>query len=170
MNRVLAGLLAIALAFLALPAAHAQGGEEDLLPVEQAFALRAEVREPGRIALAWDIAPDYYLYRGRIKASTTQAGLALGAPELPPGEPRHDEFFGDVEIYHGRLEATLPYTLADAGARQIEVTVSVQGCHEVEPLVCYPPHPTRLVLELPGAPAAARGIRAPRPPRGSCPG
>ena len=49
-----------------------------LLPVEQAFKLTAKVATPGQIALHWDIAPDYYLYRSRIRTKTSQSGLTLG--------------------------------------------------------------------------------------------
>lgn len=122
--------------------------QADLLPVEQAFRLRAEVGEAGRVALHWDIANDYYLYRARIGAKTKQAGLSLGALELPPGEPKHDEFLGDVEVYHHTVDATLPYTLDDT-ADSIDLVVTVQGCHETDPKICYPPHPTALTLRVP---------------------
>lgn len=128
--------------------AHAQS-DDGLLPVEQAFKLSARVAGPGKVALHWDIAKDYYLYRSRIKAKTTQPGVTLGALELPPGKQKHDEFLGDVEIYHDAIDATLPYTLGDATAKTLAVTISVQGCHEVDPKICYPPHATPVTLELP---------------------
>ena len=152
MRKFLASLAAMLLAAGFSPGAAAQA-TDDLLPVEQAFAVSARVSEPGCVDIHWDIAPDYYLYRSRISARTSQAGATVGTLQLPPGEPRHDEFFGDVEIYHGAIDASLPYTLEDAAAGTLSLDVTVQGCHEVDPLVCYPPHPTRLTLELP-APAA----------------
>jgi thiol:disulfide interchange protein len=137
----------------------ARAQEQDgLLPVEQAFALRAEIREPGQIALHWDIAKDYYLYRSRIKTKTSQPGLVLSEIELPKGIERHDEFFGDVEIYHDAIDATIAYTLDDPAARTIELTVTVQGCHEVDPKICYPPHPTKLSLPLPAAATVDNGL------------
>ena len=137
-----------------LPLAHAQS-EDDLLPVEQAFRLTAKADAPGTIALHWDIAPDYYLYRTRIKAKTSQAGVTLGDLALPDGTKKHDEFLGDVEVYHKAVDATLPYTLTDATSKTIAVTLTVQGCHEVDPKICYPPHPTTLTLDVPAAAAAA---------------
>jgi len=145
-------LLASALALLiGASTANAQG-QEDLLPVEQAFQLRAEIVTPGRIALHWTIAPDYYLYKGRIHAKAGQPGLTLGELELPKGIERHDEFFGDVEIYHDTVEAGLTYTRTSSPDAPVELTVTVQGCHEVDPKICYPPHPTRLSLLEPAAP------------------
>ena len=133
------------LALLLLPSlAHAQDG---LLPVDEAYRLKYELVEPGKVALHWDIAKDYYLYKGRIKLKTDQAGLNLGAIELPAGKAKHDEFFGDVEIYHDSVDAVVPYTLDDPSTDRIAFVVSVQGCHEVEPLICYPPHPVTVTLD-----------------------
>lgn len=129
--------------------------QDDLLPVEQAFRLSAQVSTPGTVALHIDIAKDYYLYRSRIKAKTTQEGLSLGALDLPAGISKHDEFQGEVEVYHDAVDATLPYTLADPATKSIAVTVTVQGCHEVDPKICYPPHPTTLTLDVPPEAAAA---------------
>lgn len=142
----------VLLASVLAPPAHAQE-DDGLLPVEQAFALDARIDTPGTIALHWDIAPDYYLYRSRIKLKSDAA--TLGEPVLPDGEKKTDPFLGDVEVYHDRLDASVAYTLADATATTLELTVTVQGCHEVDPKICYPPHPTRLVLDLPKAVAAA---------------
>jgi thiol:disulfide interchange protein DsbD len=138
---------------------HAQSAapgspDQGLLPFEQAFKLSAKIEQPGTLALHWDIAQDYYLYRGRIKARTAQAGATLGALALPAGEPKHDEYLGDVEVYHHTIAATLPYTLADAAAKTLGVTLTVQGCHETDPKICYPPTPVSVTLDLPAADAA----------------
>ncbi len=158
MRKLLTGLI-LSLGLAGFAQAQTDDG---LLPVEQAFKLTARIAGPGKVALHWDIAKDYYLYRSRIKAKTTQEGATLGALELPPGKQKHDEFLGEVEIYHDSVDATLPYTLADAAAKTLAVTISVQGCHEVDPKICYPPHATPLTLELPiaaapGADAATGG-------------
>lgn len=154
-----AGLLAL---ITVLPVTHAQE-QDGLLPVEQAFTLRAEIREPGRIALHWVIAPDYYLYKSRITAKSGQAGTTLSAIELPKGIEKHDEFLGDVEIYHDTVDASLPYALADAATASIELTVTVQGCHEVDPKICYAPYPSKLTLPVPAiaAPAVSTALAAP---------
>lgn len=150
MRKLLTGLI-LSLGLAGFAQAQSDDG---LLPVEQAFKLTARAAEPGRIALHWDIAKDYYLYRSRIKAKTTQAGLTLGAPELPAGKQKHDEFLGEVEIYHDSVDATLPYTLADAATKTLSLTVTVQGCHEVDPKICYPPHPTTVTLDVPAGGAS----------------
>ena len=144
-------LLASALALLiGATTAHAQE-QDELLPVEHAFRLSAEIVQPGRIDLHWQIAKDYYLYKGRIHAKTQQAELVLGELDLPKGIEQHDEFFGDVEIYHDAIDASLPYTRTGATGSPIELTLTVQGCHEIDPKICYPPHPTRLSLSEPAS-------------------
>ena len=70
---------------LAAGGAHAQSMSpgEGLLPVARAFALKTTIDKPGTIALHFDIAPDYYLYRGRIEAKILTAGVTAGAIDLP---------------------------------------------------------------------------------------
>ena len=36
------------------------------------------------------------------------------------------------------------------------MTITVQGCHEVDPKICYPPHPTLLTLDVPAGVADER--------------
>ncbi|MEO5626377.1 MAG: protein-disulfide reductase DsbD [Dokdonella sp.] len=124
----------------------AAAAEPTLLPVEEAFKLSARINESGKIALHWTIANDYYLYRARIKAKAAQEGLTLGTLDMPAGEKKHDEFLGDVEVYHHTIDAVLHYTLADASAKTVAFTLTVQGCHETDPKICYPPSPTTLML------------------------
>lgn len=143
LRHFLAGLLALC---LGTGAAIAQE-QDGLLPVEQAYVLKAELAPSGdRVNLRWQIAKDYFLYRGRTKVKTNQPGLSLGAIELPPGKPKQDEFFGAVEIYHDAVEGSIPFTLSDASATTVDLTVTVQGCHEVDPKICYPPYPVKLSL------------------------
>ena len=86
---------------------HAAIDPDDLLPVDDAFALQAEATPGGAIGIRWDIADGYYLYRHRTSVAA-DAGFAAGELRLPAGTPYEDEFFGKVETYRGRLIATLP--------------------------------------------------------------
>ena len=64
--RFIRNLAALAsLALFALPALAQD--EDNLLPVTEAFHLTTDASQPGMVKLHWRIAPDYYLYRGRIK-------------------------------------------------------------------------------------------------------
>jgi thiol:disulfide interchange protein DsbD len=119
--------------------------EKDLLPVDQAFALRVEAGSRDRIELHWDIAPGYYLYRHRTSA-TAGPGFDAGTLRMPDGEKKHDEFFGDVETYHRQLQATLPGTAAP-GTDTVTLEVRYQGCADAG--VCYPPQKRTLEVKLP---------------------
>ena len=141
--------------------AQAQGAGE-LLPVTEAYKLRADANTPGVLKLHWTIAPDYYLYRGRMQFKPGN-GVTVGEAQLPDGIKSHDEYLGDVETYHHGVDARVPYTVA-AGTTRLKLAVQYQGCHEVDPKICYPPHTEQLDLPLPaGSSAAAPVIGTPNP-------
>ncbi|MCL7714514.1 protein-disulfide reductase DsbD [Stenotrophomonas sp. CPCC 101365] len=127
--------------------------DKDLLPVDEAFALRAEATARDRIELHWDIAPGYYLYRHRTRV-VAGPGFEAGELRLPAGEKSHDEFFGDVETYRQQLKAVLPGS-ADAATGTVTLDIRYQGCADAG--VCYPPQKRTVDVVLPGAAAAASG-------------
>jgi len=147
-------LLAVGLLLGALPAC-AQGTDE-LLPVTEAYKLSADATTPGVLKLHWTIAPDYYLYRGRMQFKAG-AGVTLGVAQLPDGTKSHDEYLGDVETYHHGVDASVPYTVA-AGTTRLKLAVQYQGCHEVDPKICYPPHTEQLDLPLPAGLSAVAPV------------
>ncbi len=130
--------------------AQAAGPGGGLLPVTQAFALKATVDKPGNIALHFDIAPDYYLYRGRIHARILTPGVTAGALQLPPGKQEHDPFLGDVEIFHDAVDGSLAFHADGTMPATLKVAVSYQGCHEVPPKICYPPNTETFTLPTSG--------------------
>lgn len=133
-------------------------GTEDLLPVTEAYRLSADTSTPGVLKLHWTIAPDYYLYRGRMKFKGGD-GVILGEAQLPDGEKFHDEYLGDVETYHHGVDASIPYSVA-TGITRLKLSVQYQGCHEVDPKICYPPHTEQLDLPLPASGAATAAAPA----------
>ncbi|MEO6966918.1 MAG: protein-disulfide reductase DsbD [Rhodanobacteraceae bacterium] len=153
----------LSFAFLLLPmlAAAQNGGE--LLQATDAFRLSARIAQPGTVQLHWDIAPHYYLYRGRIRTKTLTPGVQAGALQLPDGLKEHDPYLGDVEIYHGHLDTSLPYTFNGATPKTLQLAVTFQGCHEVDPKICYPPVTQQLALLL-SSPATASAITQAAPP------
>jgi thiol:disulfide interchange protein DsbD len=146
LRRARAALATLALAFTALPAAAA--GVDDLLPVDEAFALSTRATAEG-IELRWAIADGYYLYRHRTSAQA-DAGFDAGVLRLPKGKAHTDEFFGPVETYRGELVAMLPGT--PRAARTV-LTVKYQGCADVG--ICYPPQTRKLTVALPSAAPAS---------------
>ncbi|HEX7731361.1 MAG TPA: protein-disulfide reductase DsbD N-terminal domain-containing protein, partial [Rhodanobacter sp.] len=153
MSKTLQRILLLGLLAALAPAASAQTQDGNILPVTAAYRLSADAGTPGTLKLHWTIAPDYYLYRGRMKF-TAGPGVTLGEAQLPPGEKHDDPYLGPVETYHHGIDASLPYTVAP-GAGRLRVDVQYQGCHEVEPKICYPPHTEHLDLPLPAAAGGA---------------
>ncbi|RUL70184.1 protein-disulfide reductase DsbD family protein [Dyella choica] len=132
--------------------AQAQDAEDNLLPVTEAYKLSADASTPGVVKLHWEIAQDYYLYRGRM-AFKGGNGVTLGEAQLPNGEKHDDPYLGPVETYHHGVDASIPYTLAP-GTTSLVMSVRYQGCHETDPKICYPPHTEQLTLPVPAAAGA----------------
>ncbi|WP_040259947.1 protein-disulfide reductase DsbD [Pseudomonas massiliensis] len=122
------------------------------LPVREAFRLSQLEGSPDKIRLRFVAAEGYYLYRQRLQFHTEPAGIPLGPPDLPAGERKHDEYFGDVEVYHNILDVELPRPSQTDQAFTLVVTY--QGCADKG--LCYPPETERLAIPaLPGAQAAS---------------
>ncbi|HET8943110.1 MAG TPA: protein-disulfide reductase DsbD [Rudaea sp.] len=143
-------LLALLFASLGIVGIAHADDQDNLLPVEQAFQVSAKAIDRTSVGLDFKIAPDYYLYRGRIKTKAADANTTLGELKLPFGESKHDEFLGDVEVYHHDFTATQGVTAA-AGSNEVALQLSYQGCHQVDPKICFPPQKTVLHVALPSA-------------------
>ncbi len=135
---------------LGLLPAQAQINPDDLLPVEDAFALSAEA-DGDEIRLTWAIADGYYLYRHAFRFESLTPALVLGEAVIPPGEQTVDEFFGETETYRDQVTVRLPIA-GHPGAGPVQIQVRSQGCADLG--VCYPPHRQTVSLDLPDAPLA----------------
>ena len=125
--------------------------ESDLLPVDEAFVLEATAPQAGEVQFRFAIAEGYYLYRHRFAAQPLDPGASAGALQLPAGEARNDEFFGDVEIYRHHVTATLPEVVT-TGAQEARFRIRYQGCADAG--ICYPPQSREVTVTLPAATAS----------------
>lgn len=123
----------------------------DFLPVHEAFKLSLIQADAQSIKLRFVATDGYYLYRHRFQFRTEPADITLGAPNIPKGEAKHDEFFGDVEVYHGVLDIELPRT----DQRAFTLLVGYQGCADKG--LCYPPETARLSIDGEGGALPASG-------------
>lgn len=127
--------------------------QSDLLPAEQAFQFLAEVKDANTIAVSWRIAEGYYLYREKFKFELLDSpGVRLGDINPPHGEPKEDEAFGRVELFHDEVAFELPLLREQAGTSTLYLKAHFQGCAERG--VCYPPMEQTVTLELPASSAA----------------
>lgn len=120
--------------------------EDDLLPIDEAFALTADT-DAGSLRLHWRIAEGYYLYRHRVALKPLTDGVAIDEPALPDGQRHTDEFFGDVETYRGELAASAVIVDWPADIARARFEVRYQGCADAG--VCYPPHRATIELQRP---------------------
>lgn len=126
-------------------------GDEEFLPVDQAFALTGEALSVNNIGLNWRIADGYYLYKDRIKIEPAGETRSIGALVLPKGENHHDEYFGDQEVYRQSVDAT--FSVPPSDAKSVDVKVTYQGCADAG--LCYPPETKTISVSLEDAPAVA---------------
>ena len=109
--------------------------QTEFLPVDEAYQLSVIGVSEQQALLQWLIASDYYLYRHAFdaKARTTAGDIELTLA-IPDGLAKTDEFFGDVEVYYGAVDASIQ--LAET-AELIEIAITYQGCADAG--LCYPP-------------------------------
>ncbi|MDT3719229.1 protein-disulfide reductase DsbD [Pseudomonas oryzihabitans] len=119
-----------------------QRASQPFLPVDQAFRFEQRQDAAGRTVVRFTIAEGYYLYRQRF-AFAADPGLLAGPVRLPPGEPKHDEWFGDVQVYHAGVDIPLPLAAGRGG----QVRVTYQGCADRG--LCYPPETRTLDIATP---------------------
>jgi len=113
----------------------------DFLPVREAFQLSLVDSTPQSIKLRFVATEGYYLYRHRFQFRADPAEVVVGPAQLPKGEQKHDEYFGDVEVYHGILDVELPRS----DQRAFTLVVTYQGCADKG--LCYPPETERLSID-----------------------
>jgi thiol:disulfide interchange protein DsbD len=152
---MLSRLIVLLTCLLTFSALAAEPLEPDL-----AYKFSARALDEKTIEARWDIAEGYYLYRHKLAFRAD--GAQLGAPQLPPGKEKNDDFFGKVETYRGTLNVRIPVI---SGGGAIVLYADSQGCWDEG--VCYPPmtQQARITLASAGASSApAASTDAPTPP------
>jgi thiol:disulfide interchange protein DsbD len=116
------------LALLLTGSARAQ----DFLEPNKAFRFSAAMVDGHTIAVSFQIADGYYMYREPFKFSAT--GAKLGTPAIPAGKVHYDPTFEkDVETYRKSVTITIPVDVNGP----FTLHVSGQGCSEKG--LCYSP-------------------------------
>ena len=114
----------------------------DFLPVSEAFKLSLISSSSESIKVRFVAAEGYYLYRHRFSFTSSSEGVSLGQPLLPPGKAKHDEYFGDVEVYYEVLDVEVPVN--NPYNHPFSLHVSYQGCADKG--LCYPPETEILAI------------------------
>ena len=129
---------------------------EDPLPPEKAFRFSARALDAQTLLVRYEIESGYYMYRDKFRFEAPPA--QLGAPSLPPGKLKDDEFFGKVETYRDRVEIRVPIVLAGAAPESVTLKATSQGCADLG--LCYPPQEQSATIVLASAGSTASGPSA----------
>ena len=121
-------------------ASHAQ----DLLPVDEAFALQPVDVQNNQLLIRWDIAPGYYLYQKRTQVTSPDAPLP--ALNFPKATLKQDPVFGESKVFEDQLTLRIP--LDSLQQDTIKLAIKYQGCAEDQG-VCYPPQTRKTSVALP---------------------
>ncbi|MCF6322934.1 MAG: protein-disulfide reductase DsbD [Gammaproteobacteria bacterium] len=108
------------------------------LKPDDAFIFSSEIQDPNTLVLRWDVAENYYLYRGRFAFKLVDTeGVELLPFRAPKGVLKEDENFGEMEVYFNEAVVTLPLKRTNLAAMPLTLSVTYQGC--AEDGFCYPP-------------------------------
>lgn len=106
------------------------GNEPEFLDPAEVFTLEQVQQQGDEYVVQGHVADRYYVYRHSLKLVDAQENDVKLA--IPAGTAKHDEFFGDTEIYTGNT-ARMRFTATASGP----LTLHWQGC--AEDGICYPP-------------------------------
>ena len=136
------------------------GGGDDRLPnVDEAIQVVPDADwDRQQLLVSFSMLDRVYLYRHRLGFTLRDANGNLlddfDDLDLPPGEAKTDEIYGDVNVFFDQLDVRLP--LDSVPLADTELEVRYQGC--IEDKLCYPPEVRTFSFSAPGperAPAAA---------------
>ncbi len=131
-----------------------KSANDEFLSPDEAFKVSAQPTGPNAVEVTWQIAEGYYLYKKRMSFSTDTLGVQLGEASFPKGQIKNDEYFGEMEIFHQRVTASLPVSRTADGISKVALTVKYQGCAEAG--LCYNPLTKVIEVELPAVPGAGQ--------------
>ncbi|NOY67692.1 MAG: protein-disulfide reductase DsbD [Gammaproteobacteria bacterium] len=112
--------------------------EEEFLDPDKAFMLSTKNGDNQSLIAHWMIADKYYMYRDKFKVKLKNApeGISIGKFEMPEGETKQDEYFGEIKVYHNAITIQIPI-IGDLKGKTAEIELVYQGCAEAG--LCYPP-------------------------------
>jgi len=128
------------------------GGGNDRLPnVDEAIQVVPDADwDRQQLLVSFSMLDRVYLYRHRLDFTLRDANGNLlddfDDLELPPGEAKTDEIYGDVNVFFGQLDVRLP--LDSVPLADTELEVQYQGC--IEDKLCYPPEVRTFSFSAPG--------------------
>jgi thiol:disulfide interchange protein DsbD len=106
------------------------------LPAAQVFQVKVETLDPNSFTIQWQIKPDYFLYRDRIKITASKdSNVQLAPLRLPNAIQKTDKQGKPFAVYQNQL--TLPVGLLANKPGETLLKLGYQGCSQSG--FCYPP-------------------------------
>ena len=117
--------------------------QTEFLSPDEAFQMTYNVLDEKHIAVNWKIHPGYYLYMGMFEFESLDENNNIIKVEMPDGEKKTDEFFGQVDVYYLTTNADifLEKNILDT----INIKIKYQGCADAG--LCYPPISKNITLK-----------------------
>ncbi|MEW5756772.1 MAG: protein-disulfide reductase DsbD [Pseudomonadota bacterium] len=112
--------------------------EPEFLEPDQVFQYSAEVVDAHTLRAHFEIKEGYYLYRDKFQFTIKDAaGVTILTTDSPAGKFKHDEYFGEMEVYLHDMDFTLALERESLGETPLTLEARYQGCAEAG--LCYPP-------------------------------
>ncbi|MDH5445846.1 MAG: protein-disulfide reductase DsbD [Gammaproteobacteria bacterium] len=128
------------------------GGNDDVLPPDEAFRLLVDTPDGNTVVARWQIADKHYLYQDKFNVKLINAtGVKLVDVQIPDGEMKEDKVLNQIlQVFHNSAEATVKLARTNPDPMNITLEFTYQGCAE-EKGICYPPIKKEMVVTLPTA-------------------
>jgi thioredoxin:protein disulfide reductase len=132
---------------------------QEFLDPAVAFKPTARALDGQTVAIDFEIAKGYYLYRDKFRVTVDSDAVSVLPLQLPKGKEKDDENFGKVEVFYKAVEVRVPLERQVSGTLPLKLSVTSQGCADAG--VCYPPQVQLVAVDLPDPASVPAALAAP---------
>ncbi len=122
-------------------------------PADDVFVPEIFPVDGSTVELGLQITPGFYIYKDKLSVRALSDGVTVGRWDLPPGEMKTDEYFGEMEVYLDSFIGQLAVARATPEPMELRIEFGYQGCADGG--LCYMPQTKVLTVALPEATGAA---------------
>lgn len=118
---------------------------------ENFYRLSGSLIQKNKLVLTYDIDDCCYIYKGSLSFKSLVAGAEISNVTFPKALQYNDEFFGDVEVYRGKLVIKMDVEISKAHQKlgALKLAAKHQGCSDEG--ICFLPEDNILSFSfLPG--------------------
>ncbi len=123
--------------------------QDEFPPPEEVFFPDLLAIDGNTVELIIRVIPGFYLYREKLSLEALGDAVRVGRLDLPPGQAKVDEFFGEQEVYYDEVLARATVARATPEAMTVDFEIGYQGCADGG--LCYLPQTRVVSVDLPVA-------------------